>query len=41
VCTLAAPYGQVVDAAEELTGGLGAEERAEVFGGTATRVYRL
>ncbi|PBC94324.1 L-fuconolactonase [Streptomyces sp. Ag82_O1-15] len=41
VCTLAASYGQVVYAAEELTGGLGAEERAEVFGGTATRVYRL
>lgn len=41
VCTLAASYGQVVDAAEELTGGLGTEERAEVFGGTATRVYRL
>ncbi|MFF1738386.1 amidohydrolase family protein [Streptomyces mirabilis] len=41
VCTLAASYGQVVEAAEELTGGLGAEERAEVFGGTATRVYRL
>ncbi|MFD6996935.1 amidohydrolase family protein [Streptomyces mirabilis] len=41
VCTLAASYGQVVDAVEELTGGLGAEERAEVFGGTATRVYRL
>ncbi|SOE54235.1 L-fuconolactonase [Streptomyces sp. OV198] len=41
VCTLAASYGQVVDAAEELTGGLGAEERAEVFGGTATRVYRV
>ncbi|MFK0018746.1 amidohydrolase family protein [Streptomyces sp. NPDC090798] len=41
VCTLAASYGQVVDVADELTGGLGAEERAEVFGGTATRVYRL
>ncbi|MFD7372797.1 amidohydrolase family protein [Streptomyces mirabilis] len=41
VCTLAASYGQVVDVAEELTEGLGAEERAEVFGGTATRVYRL
>lgn len=41
VCTLAASYGQVVHVAEELTGGLGAEERAEVFGGTATRVYRL
>lgn len=41
VCTLAASYAQVVDVAEELTGGLGGEERAEVFGGTATRVYRL
>jgi L-fuconolactonase len=41
VCTLAASYAQVVDVAEELTGALGAEERAEVFGGTATRVYRL
>ncbi|MFB8134277.1 amidohydrolase family protein [Streptomyces mirabilis] len=41
VCTLAASYGQVVVVAEELTEGLGAEERAEVFGGTATRVYRL
>jgi L-fuconolactonase len=41
VCTLAASYAQVVDVAEELTGGLGAQERAEVFGGTATRVYRL
>ncbi|MFF2124244.1 amidohydrolase family protein [Streptomyces olivochromogenes] len=41
VCTLAASYGQVVEVAEELTRGLGAEERAELFGGTATRVYRL
>ncbi|QIY99866.1 amidohydrolase [Streptomyces sp. S1D4-11] len=41
VCTLAASYGQVVDVAEELTGGLGTEERTEIFGGTATRVYRL
>jgi L-fuconolactonase len=41
VCTLAASYGQVVDVAEELTRGVGAEERAEIFGGTATRVYRL
>ncbi len=41
VCTLAASYGQVVDVAEELTGGLGAEERAEVFGGTAAVCYRL
>lgn len=41
VCTLAASYGQVVEVAEELTGGLEAGERAEVFGGTAGRVYRL
>ncbi|MFF2514993.1 amidohydrolase family protein [Streptomyces sp. NPDC058086] len=41
VCTLTASYGQVVHVAEELTGELGAEERAEIFGGTATRVYRL
>ncbi|NKI44056.1 amidohydrolase family protein [Streptomyces physcomitrii] len=41
VCTLAASYGQVVEAARVLTGGLGADERAAVFGGTATRVYGL
>ncbi len=41
VCTLAASYGQVLDLAEELTKALSTEERADVFGGTATRVYRL
>lgn len=41
VCTLAASYGQVVAAAEELTAGLSATGRAAVFGGTAERVYRL
>lgn len=41
VCTLAATYGQVADAAGELTDDLSADERAEVFGGTATRVYGL
>ncbi|MFG2373926.1 amidohydrolase family protein [Streptomyces sp. NPDC048504] len=41
VCTLAATYGQVADAAGELTDDLGADERADVFGGTATRVYGL
>ncbi|MER7925606.1 amidohydrolase family protein [Streptomyces sp. NPDC096057] len=41
VCTLAATYGQVADAARELTRALGAAERAEVFEGTATRVYGL
>jgi L-fuconolactonase len=41
VCTLAATYGQVADVAAELTTALGASERAEVFAGTATRVYDL
>ncbi|MEV0475789.1 amidohydrolase family protein [Streptomyces prunicolor] len=41
VCTLAATYGQVVDSAGELTDDLSAAERADVFEGTATRVYGL
>jgi L-fuconolactonase len=41
VCTLAATYGQVADTAGELTDGLSAAERADVFEGTATRVYDL
>jgi L-fuconolactonase len=41
VCTLAASYAQVVDTAEELTGALSGQERAEVFDATAARVYRL
>ncbi|MFJ6671837.1 amidohydrolase family protein [Actinosynnema sp. NPDC091369] len=41
VCLLAAPYDRVVAAAEELTAGLTADDRAHVFGGTATRTYRL
>ena len=41
VCTLAASYGEVTAAARELTSGLSAAERAEVFDGTATRVYGL
>jgi L-fuconolactonase len=41
VCLLAASYGEVVEAAEQLTAGLTAGERAEVFGGTAARVYGL
>ncbi|MGX9887915.1 amidohydrolase family protein [Streptomyces sp. NPDC002276] len=41
VCTLAATYGEVAVATGELTDGLGAAERAEVFEGTATRVYGL
>ncbi|MFJ9903257.1 amidohydrolase family protein [Streptomyces sp. NPDC101152] len=41
VCTLAATYAEVTDSARELLGGLGEQERAEVFAGTATRVYGL
>nr|WP_189929800.1 amidohydrolase family protein [Streptomyces sulfonofaciens] len=41
VCTLAAGYGQVVDTARQLTAGLDDGERAQVFAGTATRVYGL
>ncbi|MER5268808.1 amidohydrolase family protein [Actinosynnema sp. NPDC002837] len=41
VCLLAGSYEEVVAAAEGLTAGLSSAERDEVFGGTATRVYRL
>ncbi|WP_329454417.1 amidohydrolase family protein [Streptomyces sp. NBC_01497] len=41
VCTLAASYARVREAAGELTASLTEDERAEVFGGTATRVYGL
>lgn len=41
VCTLAATYGEVIDVARELTGSLSGSERAALFAGTATRVYRL
>ncbi|MFJ4830677.1 amidohydrolase family protein [Streptomyces sp. NPDC088747] len=41
VCTLAATYGQVARTARELTADLSADEREQVFAGTATRVYRL
>ncbi|NEA67735.1 amidohydrolase family protein [Streptomyces sp. SID12488] len=41
VCTLAASYGQVISLAEELTASLGADEREQVFTGTAARVYGL
>ncbi|MET7683216.1 amidohydrolase family protein [Streptomyces sp. NPDC005423] len=41
VCTLAATYRQVLDTAQELTAHLTRDERAEVFAGTATRVYGL
>ncbi|MFD5403058.1 amidohydrolase family protein [Streptomyces griseorubiginosus] len=41
VCLLAASYQDLVRTTEELTSGLSALERAEVFGGTAARAYRL
>ncbi|WP_020138355.1 amidohydrolase family protein [Streptomyces sp. 351MFTsu5.1] len=41
VCLLAASYQDLVRTTEELTSGLGAVERADVFGGTAARAYRL
>ncbi|MGW3206347.1 amidohydrolase family protein [Streptomyces sp. NPDC001135] len=41
VCTLAATYTEVHEAAAELTAGLGGSERRALFEGTATAVYRL
>jgi L-fuconolactonase len=41
VCLLAASYAEVVSAAQELAAGLNQDEQADVFGGTAARVYRL
>ncbi|MEV6406603.1 amidohydrolase family protein [Streptomyces bobili] len=41
VCTLQASYSTVVEVADELTDSLGVEEKAAVFHGNATRVYRL
>ncbi|MEV6026327.1 amidohydrolase family protein [Streptomyces sp. NPDC052036] len=41
VCTVAADYAEVLDAARALTVGLSVDERAGVFGGTAANAYRL
>ncbi|MFB7508101.1 amidohydrolase family protein [Streptomyces broussonetiae] len=41
VCTLAADYAEVLDAARALTAGLGTDERSALFGGTAVHAYRL
>jgi L-fuconolactonase len=41
VCLLAASYDRVIEAADELTAQLSPTERADVFGGTATRTYGL
>lgn len=41
VCTLTSSYQAVIATARALTAGLGEHERAEIFGGTARRIYRL
>ncbi len=41
VCQLAGDYAQVVEAAEALIDGLTPEEKAQVFGGNAARIYQL
>lgn len=41
VSTLAATYGEVVAASQELTVALSAAERQEVWADTARRVYRI
>ena len=41
VCTLAAPYATVLEAAESLTSALSDSERTAVFATTATRTYDL
>lgn len=41
VCLLAADYGRVLGVAQELFAACSAAERGQLFGGTATRAYRL
>jgi len=41
VCLLAASYGQVIEAARQLTAPLSEAEQAAIFGETARKVYRL
>ena len=41
VCLLAAGYGEVLDAARQVTDGLSPNERAAVFAGNAVATYRL
>jgi L-fuconolactonase len=41
VCLLAGSYAEIVEAADELTSGLTADERHQVFGGSAVQAYRL
>jgi L-fuconolactonase len=41
VCTLAGSYEQVVGTVREILGSLSSTAKADVFGGTAARFYRL
>jgi len=41
VCTLAASYGAVIEAAVEVLGGISADQKEAVFGGNALRFYNL
>jgi L-fuconolactonase len=41
VCLVAATYEEVLDAARSVTSALSPDERDQVFGGTARRVYGL
>jgi len=41
VCTLAASYGQLVDVARALLGGLSVDEQAAIFGANAAATYQL
>lgn len=41
VCTLAASYGQVVEAAQETLEGVSAEQKKALFGGNAQGFYKL
>jgi L-fuconolactonase len=41
VCTLAGEYKTVADTAREILNSLSPTAKASVFGGTATRFYRL
>jgi L-fuconolactonase len=41
VCELAAPYERVHQALVEALGPISPSEREQIFGGTATRFYKL
>ena len=41
VCELAGSYSQVYSALDEIVGTLGETDKAQIFGGTAQKFYRL